>query len=61
MDEQRSPNPEKYEEYIEINREILPNGKTITFYCRKEGPSLDEVMAKVYHIAADSLRRKMGL
>lgn len=58
MKEKQLPNPD---DYVEIQIRLLPNGKMITYCCRKEGPSSDDVMEKVYRIAADSLRRKTGL
>ena len=54
--------PDKKEvEYIEVDKMALPNGKTITFSCRSAGPTIEEVMQKVYAIASESLKRKLGI
>ena len=53
----KTPDPAEYDG---IYSATLPSGKTISFFCRKAGPTQADVMQKVRGIAADALRRALG-
>ena len=55
--EQKTPDPAEYDG---IYSATLPNGGTISFFCRKTGPAQADVMQKVRGIAADALKRARG-
>ena len=55
--EQKTPDPA---EYTGIYSATLPSGRTISFFCRKAGPTRTDVMQKVRGIATDALKRAPG-